>query len=110
MSRTVYKDELIRVAVALGLPDDVDPKTIADEVDALVRRKSAEHTIRTTAEDDRNGLRAALETAARDMDQASEQLARGRQRAGSTQAYADMTAAQERLDRAFTAAVVALRG
>lgn len=31
-STTPYKDELIRIATLLGLPDDVDPTTVADAV------------------------------------------------------------------------------
>lgn len=36
-SRTPFKDELIRIATVLGLPDDVEPTAVAEAVAALKR-------------------------------------------------------------------------
>ena len=38
-SRTQYKDELIRVAQALGLPDDTDPTAVSEAVTAMVTER-----------------------------------------------------------------------
>lgn len=36
-STTPYKDELIRIATLLGLPDDVDPSSVAEEVQSRLK-------------------------------------------------------------------------
>lgn len=47
MSNTPYKDELIRCATILGLPDDTDPTAVAEAVEAL----KATHDAAVSAKD-----------------------------------------------------------
>lgn len=98
MSNTPYKDELIRIIAAMGLPDDTDPVTIADllaprlaEAGAAGRRVEAETTIRQTAERDRERYRTGL-AAARDRLEAMATAMRTKAaRPGlGSQAYADL--------------------
>lgn len=105
MTSTPYKDELIRVALLLGLPDDVDPTTVAGALEARLaelgdavedlaverRRVEAEQTIRQTAERDRNQYRDGLEASAVALERLGSELTVRRERAKSPQAFADMT-------------------
>lgn len=102
MTRVSYRQELERIAALLG----VDLAAVVQEVEDLKRRKTAENTIRTTAEDDRNGYKAALVDAANAMDRARDELMRRRERAHRTagQAYVDMTDVAGLLDAAAIAA------
>lgn len=104
-SSTPYKDELIRVAALLGLPDDVDAGKIADRVGELVeadRRRTAEGDISALAQTQRNTFRDALRELTTYASAAVDDLARRRERAGSpgaapAQAFADMTAVADGL-------------
>lgn len=105
MSTTPYKDELIRIAALLGLPDETDPTEVAQAVQAALdkartdsaaleqaeRRVEAEQTIRLQNERDRNTYRDATRQAAVKLEWLGEQLTQRKDRAKSPQAYADMT-------------------
>lgn len=105
-STTPYKDELIRVGVILGLADDADPTSVSEAVQALKetaddgeRRTNAERNIRETAENTRNAYRDQLTAAALALDEEATGLRQARERARGAQAYADMSASVERLER-----------
>ncbi len=85
-SSTLYKDELIRVALLVGLPDDTEPTTVADAVEAKLRAPVAIPPSRGAD---------ALERFARELEIR-------RERFGSAQAFADVTAVvQEMRDEAL---------
>lgn len=49
-STTPYKDELIRVATILGLPDDADPTDVAEHVRKLAADLASERALRQGVE------------------------------------------------------------
>lgn len=114
MSATRWKDELIRVATVLGLPDDVDATTIADKLqerlEDTTRRLENGDTIRAQAEADRNRYAAGLNHVVQVMDREALDLGRHQGRAGSPQASAAMIAAATRLTDAALVAREALAG
>lgn len=72
MSNTPYKDELIRIAALLGLPDETDPLTIAGHVEALACERDTLRGRLSTAEVDLSRyaqLRSYLLTLASQMRQ-----------------------------------------
>lgn len=86
-STTPYKDELIRIATLLGLPDDVDPTDVAEAVAAL--KTTATDTAATLTGVQRmvdfqtkraEGFREGLEDAATAMEKARDDL---REKAGA---------------------------
>jgi predicted phage gp36 major capsid-like protein len=86
-STTPYKDELIRVAAILGLPDDTDLSLIGEAVAALKAEaeqsaKAARNTLRLHdfQRDRGDAFREALEDAATAMEKARDDL---RLKAGS---------------------------
>ena len=100
MSTTPYKDELIRIAALLGLPDDTDPTEVAQAVQTALdaaaleqseRRVEAEQAIRLENERARNTYRDALRQGAVKLAWLGDQLTQRKDRAKSPQAYADMT-------------------
>lgn len=91
-STTPYKDELIRIAALMGLPDDTDPTTVAEAVATLqAARLDAEAKWMTALE--------RLRLAATDARTSATSLRQRRERAGSAQAFADMSDVADRLDR-----------
>lgn len=117
MTSTPYKDELIRVAMLLGLPDDVDLTTVADtlagrleEADAAGRRAEAELSIRHAAEADRNRYQTALRSARTALERQADGLLVRRERAKSAQAFADMTELGEEARMEATRATAVLEG
>lgn len=117
MTSTPYKDELIRVALLLGIPDDVELTTVADalavrleEADATARRAEAELSIRHAAEADRNRYRDGLAAATGALVRVSTALTRRRERANSAQAFADMTEVGNMAQQAANAADDVLEG
>lgn len=87
-STTPYKDELIRIATILGLPDDVDPTQVAEAVQALKDNCATETQGRLQAEANTaavermrefqrergDDFRLALEDAATAMEKARDDL------------------------------------
>jgi len=96
-SNTVYKDELIRVGVLLGLPDTAEPAEIGGAITATAAGFEAEAQLRGAAEAGRSVAREGLEALCVAAEQAALALLQRRERAGGTQAYADMTAVADAL-------------
>lgn len=88
MSTTPYKDELIRIATILGLPDDTEPTAVAEAVQALKDSAATETQGRLQAEanvkavermrafqhERGDDFRLALEDAATAMEKARDDL------------------------------------
>lgn len=80
-SRTPFKDELIRIAAVLGLPDDVEPTAVAEAVQALKREAGATadtlsgvQRMLTFQTERADGFKLGLEDAATAMEKARDDL------------------------------------
>lgn len=103
---TKYRDELIRTAQALGLPDDTDLTKVSEQVETLAANYQAAIQGKADADGRLAGVNAAASETASKLssvtaraDAAQDLLAQvvselesRRDRAGSPQAFADMTA------------------
>lgn len=99
-SRTVYKDELIRVASLIGLPDDVEPTRVADLVAARLATVETAQPAQPVVSDMSRRLLAVIEEAANRLD-------RSRQAIANSQGFADMTLTIDYLRSELTAAQAA---
>lgn len=106
MSNTRFKDELIRIAKAMGLPDDTDLTTLGEQVETLVANYAYAQEERANAANavaqanavasqtagELNSTTGAADAAKAVLAQVVTELEVRRDRAGSAQAFADMTA------------------